>query len=152
MAAVFERALPRASHGRQEGVFLLEALIAALIFGFGALAMAALQARATRDVNDAQFRAEAVQLVESGIATMRASTPASLYATFDSRADGPGYRAFRDRAKRLPGVTDIFNAPELRISDGPSAGSRRVDITVFWQAPGDPVAHRHSASAVVAGT
>jgi Tfp pilus assembly protein PilV len=144
------RRIVRVLRGRENGVFLLEALMATLIFGFSALALSALQARAIRDMNDAQFRAEAIQLVETGIATIRASTASSLYATYDSRADGPGYRALRERAKRLPGVSDGTNAPDVRVSDGLSAGSRQVDVVVFWQVPGDAAAHRYSASAVIA--
>ena len=122
-----------------------------LVFAFGAIAIVSLQGRAVRDVNDAQFRAEAIQLVEALIAEMRASSQATLYAMFDSREDGAGYRAFLDRASRLPGVAVQSNAPDVRVGDGPSAGSRRVDVTVFWRAPGEPTAHRHSASAVLKG-
>jgi type IV pilus assembly protein PilV len=135
----------------QAGGFLLEALIATLIFAFGALAIANLHARAARHVNDAQFRAEAIQLVEATLGQMRAADAATLYANFDSRAGGAGYRALLEKAKQLPGVDDSSNAPEVNVSDGPSMTSRRVDITVFWRLPGDASVHRHGASAVAMG-
>jgi type IV pilus assembly protein PilV len=135
----------------QSGGFLLEALIATLIFAFGALAIANLHARAARHVNDAQFRAEAIQLVDATLGQMRAADSATLYASFDRRAGGVGYRALLDRAKQLPGVDDASNMPDVRVADGPSTTSRRVDITVFWQLPGDASVHRHSASTVVTG-
>ena len=137
--------------GATTGAFLLEALIATLIFAFGALAIASLHARAARHLNDAQFRAEAIALVEAAIGQMRAADPATLYATFDARAEGTGYRALLERAKRLPGVGDALNAPDVRVSDGPSASSRRIDVTVFWQLAGDASAHRHGATAAIAG-
>jgi type IV pilus assembly protein PilV len=134
----------------QRGAFLLESLIAALVFAFGVLAIAGLHARAVRHANDAQFRVEAVQLAEAALAQMRATAPESLFTAFDTRAQGPGYRALLDRARRLPGVDENANAPEVRVGDGPSAASRQVDITMYWKAPGDDRIHRYDASAVVA--
>jgi hypothetical protein len=81
---------------------------------------------------------------------MRATPPAELYASFDTRAQGAGYRALLDRAKRLPGVDDASNAPEVRVGEGPTASSRRVDVTLFWQSPGEASPRRYDASAVVA--
>ena len=136
---------------RGSGAFLLEALVATLVFAFGALAVAGWQARAVRHVNAAQFRGEAVHLVDAALGQIRAADAATLHANFDTRAAGPGYRALLERAKRLPGVTDSSNTPDVRVDDGPSLSSRRVDITLFWQLPGDASVHRHSATAVVAG-
>ena len=133
----------------ERGGFLLEALVALLIFSFGLLAMAGLQTRAARHVNEAQYREEAIDLVHATFATMRAMDPASIAARFDAAANGEGWRALMSGAKRLPGVTDGVNVPTLTISDGPSAGSRRISLSVFWQAPGDSTPHAYEATTVV---
>ena len=54
----------------QTGAYLLEALIAILIFSFGVLGIVGLQAQALRFTNDSQYRAEAVYLANSLISQM----------------------------------------------------------------------------------
>jgi len=135
----------------QCGTFLLEALVGALIFAVAALAIAGFQARAVRHLNDAQFRSEARQVALATLAQMQAADAASLYAEFDMRAAGNGYRALVAAAKRLPGADDARLPPELLITPGPSAGSRNAAIAVRWQVPGDNAIHRYAAAAVVGG-
>ena len=152
MAAVFERPrfrCGRVAHG-QRGAFLLEALVALLIFSFGLMAMAGLQTRAARHFNEAQYRANAAELVQATIALMRASDPATLAARFDPAAGTADWLALVGQAKRLPGVNDVQNLPAIQIIDGPTTTSRQVSLSVFWQTPGDLAAHRHAASAVIA--
>jgi type IV pilus assembly protein PilV len=140
-----ERARP------QRGSFLLEALIAALIFSFGSLAMVGLQARAVRHANDAQYRGEAAQLAQAAIAEMGATDVATLAARFDARSGGAGYAALLDRAKKLPGVSAAQNSPAVLVGPGPSSDSREITVVVYWAAPGDPRTHRYGATAVVGG-
>ena len=135
----------------EHGAFLLEALVALLIFSFGLLAMAGLQARAVRHFNEAQYRQEAVGLVHATLATMRAIDPTSIDARFDASTDGEGWRTLMAGAKRLPGVSDGINSPSLTIVDGPSGGSRRISLSVFWQAGGNSTPHAYEATAVVGG-
>jgi type IV pilus assembly protein PilV len=152
MAAVFERPSfkrRRVVHA-QCGAFLLEALVALLIFSFGLMAMAGLQTRAARHFNEAQYRANAAELVQATIASMRASDPATLAARFDPAAGTADWLALLGQAKRLPGVNDVQNLPAIQIIDGPTTTSRQVSLSVFWQTPGDLAAHRYAASAVIA--
>ena len=149
---MFERACfrcRRAAH-TQCGAFLLEALVALLIFSFGVMAMAGLQARATRHFNEAQYRANAAEVVQGTIASMRASDPATLAARFDPSANMADWLALLGQAKRLPGVSYIQNVPALQIIDGPTTTSRQVSLSVFWQTPGDLTPHRYAATAVIA--
>jgi type IV pilus assembly protein PilV len=149
---VFEHACfrrRRVAHA-QCGAFLLEALVALLIFSFGVMAMAGLQARAARHFNEAQYRANAAELVQATIASMRASDPATLTARFDPTRGTADWLALLGKAKRLPGVNDAQNIPAIQIGDGPTTTSRQASLSVFWQAPGDLTAHRHAASAVIA--
>src|SRR5438046_7376201 len=104
MAAVFEHArfrCGRVAHA-QRGAFLLEALVALLIFSFGVMAMAGLQTRAARHFNEAQYRANAAELAQATIASMRASDPATLAARFDPSAGTADWLELLGRAKRLP--------------------------------------------------
>lgn len=135
----------------QSGGFLLEALVALLIFSFGLLAMAGMYARAVGHFNEAQFRANAAELVHGTLAAMRAMDATTLAARFDRSAGAPGWLALLDQAKRLPGVSDTQNLPTLSIIDGPSATSRLVSLEVSWQVPGDVQVHRYAASTIGGG-
>ena len=150
MAAVCKRPfvmrheLTRAARGG----FLLEALVALLIFSFGLLAMAGLHARAVRHFNEAQYRANAAELVLGTLAAMHAADPATLASRFDRTTGGTGWLALLDRAKQLPGVSDTQNVPVLLIDDGPTLASRQASLDVFWQAPDSDQVHRYAARAV----
>ena len=130
---------------------MLEALAAALIFALAAIAIVGFQVRAARHLNDLHFRAEARHLAHATLARMLAADSATLYAEFDMRAGGAGYRALVSEAERLPGVTAGRHAPEVLITAGPSATSRIAAVTVQWRLPGDATPHRYSASAAVGG-
>jgi hypothetical protein len=136
---------------RVRGAVMMEALAAALIFALAAIAIVGFQARAARLLNDAHFRVEARHLAHSTLARMQAADNATLYAEFDVRAGGAGYRALAAQAQRLPGVGATSNAPQVLITPGPSATSRTAAVTVQWLFPGDTSPHRYSASAVVGG-
>jgi hypothetical protein len=136
---------------RARGAMMLEALAAALIFALAAIAIVGFQARAARHLNDAQFRVEASHLVHAALARMQVADSATLYAEFDMRAGGAGYRALVAQAQRLPGVTAVRYAPEVLVTAGPSATSRTAAVAVQWLLPGDAVPHRYSASAAVGG-
>jgi len=149
---VFERASfrrRRVAHA-QCGAFLLEALVALLIFSFGVMAIAGLQARAARHFNEAQYRANAAELAQATLASMRASDPATLTARFDPTMNTAEWAALLGQAKRLPGVTDVQNVPTIQIIDGPTTTSKQVSLSVLWQTPGDLAAHRYAASAMIA--
>jgi hypothetical protein len=82
---------------------------------------------------------------------MQAAGGATLYADFDMRAAGAGYRALVAAARLLPGVDDTRIPPELLVTPGPSNTSRVAAVTVQWQLPGDSAIHRYATSAVVGG-
>jgi type IV pilus assembly protein PilV len=133
----------------QCGAFLLEALIALLIFALGATAVSSLHARAIRHVNDAHFRGVALHVAHSAIARMKAANAATLHADFDMSGSGAGYQAVVEQAKALPGVSATRLAPEVHVTAGPSADSRKVAVRVLWQIPGDTIVHRYAATTVV---
>jgi type IV pilus assembly protein PilV len=138
----------------QQGVMLLEVLIALLIFSIGALGLVGLQAAATRQSNQASFRAEAALLAQDLVGQMwlGARDHATLNAAYSSSATTPaGYNAWKDRVKaRLPGIVEAdipnnvaaANLPTVELTQqGAGANaSTRVTITLFWKAPGEPPA------------
>ena len=127
------------------GAFLLEALVAIIVFAMGTLAMLELIAGAARESANARWRDEASTLAASALSRMWSDDPATLDSRYDP-VNGPGYRALQAAAERLPGVASGVNAPLVAI-DGSIPGRWQVAITVFWQQPGERSAHR----AVVAG-
>ena len=130
-------------------MLLLEALSAIAVFSIGVLANVALLAQAFRQVNDAQYRSEAAALAHALIGRMWADNPATLAARYDAQTGGDGYTAFARLALRLPGAQIAGNAPEVRVESGPTATSRRVNVAVHWQMPGEPLAHHYRALAVI---
>jgi type IV pilus assembly protein PilV len=155
----------------QSGVFLLEALIAILIFSLGILGMVALGGTAVAAQTDAQFRTDAANFageIASQIAlnVNFADTPANIstaVAAFAHRPIPAGYCNFAgatspspivatwvNRVKGavagvqgLPGATDTSESIAVD-----TAAGNRVTVTVCWKPPstsGTPLApwHRH---------
>ena len=139
----------RRSSAPHRGVMLLEVLIALLIFSIGALGLVGLQAAATRQSNQASFRAEAALLAQDLVGQMwlGARDFTTLNANFSSTAASPsGFNAWKDRVKaRLPGIVEgptPANLPTVAlVQQGAGANaSAQVTITLFWKAPGEPSA------------
>lgn len=111
---------------RQQGVALLEALIAILIFSLGVLGLIGLQATATKTATQARFRMEAGQLATQRIADL-----------WLDRANMAGYS----------GIATAPGLPEGTIAT--NVVGTAVTVTVTWKAPGDTVANSHQAIANV---
>ena len=128
----------------QSGGFLLEALLAMLIFLVGVLCVIAMQAHALRAINDSHYRAEAAYLANRLLAQMWADDRSILKIEYDSTLGGTRYRAFQSAASTLPGAS--LKSPDVIFDDAlaPSAGSSFVTIRIYWRAPGED---RESADA-----
>jgi len=126
---------------RQSGSYLLEALIAILIFAFGVLGLIGLLGSSIRVTNDARYRAEAANLANAMIADMWTTTPANI-DTFTT-AKLPTWAT--KVATLLPGGI----APDVAITPGFTAESRTVVVTIKWQPPGDNVQHQHIMTAQI---
>lgn len=61
-----------------QGVMLIEALVAVLIFAFGVLGLVGLQATMTKAQSTAKYRADAAFLAQQVIGTMWSDAPANL--------------------------------------------------------------------------
>ena len=153
---------PSSRRSTQTGAFLLEAMIAILIFALGVLGIVGLQGSAMRFTNDAQYRGEAVYLANSLMARMWAddTDPVALAAKYDSGAGGSGYLAFKQMVSTLPGAP--ANDPVVEVNPAtcgnppvpvvrPSVQGSVVCITVFWEPPGEavPTVHRFETMGVI---
>ena len=128
----------------QKGSYLLEALIAILIFAFGVLGLIGLLGSSVRVTNDARYRAEAANLANGMIADMWTTTTANIATDFGS--GGSKLTSWTTKvASLLPGGI----APDVAVADGFSTESKTVVVTVYWQLPGDPVRHQHVMTAQI---
>ena len=147
------------------GVFLLEALIAILIFSLGLLGLVAMSAVAISAQSDAQYRAEAAKfaneiLSEIWVNVDRTNAPSVVVslATFVHQSTGTAC-PFAGAVSASPLVTN-WQARVLATSGLPGAsaagqqilvdttagtGFNRVTVTVCWQAPQDRAPRRHLA-------
>ena len=126
---------------RQEGSFLLEGLIALLIFAFGILGLIGLVAGSIRASNDARYRAEAINLANAAVGEMWTTQRTALDTQFG--AGGAKLAAWQAQVgSLLPSATGA-NAPQIDLTQpGLSAQSRSVVITIFWQLPGETERHQ----------
>lgn len=132
------------------GAFLLEALVALVVFSIGTVGLLGVIAGAVRDSGNARWRGEAFDIAASALARMWTEDPAALASRYDGASNGPGYRALAAAAARLPGVSADVNSPVVAIDDA-GAGRRRIAVTVYWQLPGDPHPHRSFVTGVLPG-
>jgi type IV pilus assembly protein PilV len=105
------------SPSAQQGVVLLEAMIAILIFSLGVLGLVGLQANMVKNTTSSKFRADASYIAQQRIGTMW-SDPANLAAYLETDTD---------ISTQLPGGR--------RTVTQPAAGQYRV--TVGWTEPGE---------------
>lgn len=153
----------------QRGFFLLEALIAILIFSLGVLGMIAMGSAAIAGQTDAQVRTEAQTLADQLVGeialnvdrTSEATIAASL-AGFAHHPTPGGYCTFAGPAgsasavttwlgrvtgaRGLPGAVDTRQS--IAITTG-APGWNRVMITMCWQGPNDNALRRFMTTAYV---
>jgi type IV pilus assembly protein PilV len=145
----------------QNGGFLLEALIGILIFSFGILGIVGLQAQAIRFTNESEYRAEAMYLANSLISQMWTEDRSQLKNNYDSTiGTGGPYIAFKNKVNTaLHGaaiVNPIVKVDTADLPPAPSTTSSVVQVSVFWQMPGEfagdgitPVTHNYTTTGVV---
>ena len=154
----------------QSGFFLLEALIAILIFSLGILGMISMGSAAIAGQTDAQVRTDAATFADElagQIAlsvdrmTDDAATSASL-AAFAHRPTPGGYCTFAGAASadpvvtawlaRVTGAGGLPGAVAARQSiaiDTSLTGYNQVMITMCWQGPNDNAMRRFMTTAYV---
>ena len=144
---------------RQQGVVLIEALVAILIFSLGILGLVALGGQAVGAQSDAQYRTEASGLADAiageiAINVDRTGNGANIAASlpqFSHRAAGANcvfngpdttnvtVQALVDRALALPGATRA----QQQITVQNAVGSfNRIEVTLCWSTANDNGAWR----------
>lgn len=160
----------RTSAARQGGFFLIEALIAILIFSLGVLGLVAMGGAAIAAQSDAQYRTEAAALADEiaskislnvdrlNAANAYPSTAASIAATLAPYQHQPNgvNCAFNGGASADPvvqaWVTKVTSpgtglpgatatSQQIKIN---TANFNRISVTICWQAPQDRAVRQHT--------
>lgn len=121
------------THTSQQGVVLLEALIAILIFSMGILAVVGLQAAMIKSTSDSKYRADASYIAQQKIGRIWANPDPANYASH--------VEANTDISTLLPSGT--------RTTTQPTPGEFVVTIT--WLLPGETTPHNFNTTARITG-
>lgn len=114
----------------QQGVVLVEAMIAILIFSMGVLAIVGLQAAMIKNTTESKYRADASYVAQQRIGQLWAD-PDNLPA---------------DGSTTNPDISTLLPNGTLTIT---RAGTQ-FTVTVTWQQPGE-AAHNYTTIASIAG-
>jgi type IV pilus assembly protein PilV len=121
--------IPNKSKSVQQGVVLLEAMIAILIFSVGVLALVGLQAAMVKNTSDSKYRADASYIAQQRIGTIWSDTANA--ATY--------IEANTNISPLLPNGRRTVT----RVGD-------QFTVTVTWQSPGE-AQHNFTTIANIAG-
>ncbi|HOY70461.1 MAG TPA: prepilin-type cleavage/methylation domain-containing protein [Methylotenera sp.] len=119
----------------QNGIALLEALIALLIFSFGVLGIVGLQSSMIKGTTQAKVRTDASFIAQRRIAEMWADPVNLNAATYDEPAASPTSISELPSGLRTTTVTSVAGSNDVN-----------VVVTVSWTLPGEPQ-HQYSAQA-----
>lgn len=137
----------RQSRIRQRGSYLLESLIAMLVFSFGVLGLVGALGNSIRATNDARYRSEAANLANAMVADMWTTNATQLDAKFGS--GGSKLVAWQTKATTLLPYAGA-KPPQIDLTQpGLSSQSRAVIVTIFWQLPGANVTHQYLLTAQI---
>jgi type IV pilus assembly protein PilV len=119
-----------------QGVMLIEALIAILIFSIGILAIVGMQGVAIKTVTQSKYRSEAAFLANEVLSQLWADTTNLASYDFPQGAAVPTrLTAWKARVDaRLPGTTDPNMAPTVTITSANAQGAT-VQIVIWWRLP-----------------
>jgi type IV pilus assembly protein PilV len=120
----------------QQGVVLLEALIAILLFSMGVLAVVGLQAAMIKNTADSKFRADASYIAQQRLGLMWSNPdPVALAALLEP---APG-----------ADISNLLPAGKLIVTQ-PAPG--QFTVTVTWKQPGgDQSQHNFTTTARITG-
>ena len=120
----------------QQGIVLIEALVAVLLFSMGVLALVGLQAAMMKNTEDSKFRFEASYIAQQWLGVMWANPdPVNLSLNVITDTD-PRH----DISTLLPNGTRTVSL----------SGVSEVTVTIGWRQPGQD-AHRFTTVANITG-
>lgn len=127
---------------KQDGIVLIETLIAILLFSIGVLALVGLQAVMAKDVTHAKLRSEAAFLANQLIGQMWVDQAnLASYAMTSGACNTSGYAPCANWRSQ---VGQVLPSGQAAVAISGTA----VDITLSWQLPGES-GSRFQMSAVV---
>ena len=137
----------------QQGVLLLEAMIAILLFSVGVLAVVGLQATAIKNVAQSKYRSDASFLADQILGQMWADR--SNIASYAYTGGSPPQKvaAWVQQVKdALPNAQNT--PPKIAIvttnyAGPPAYNAYQITVTVFWQAPDEHSSHQHQTTALI---
>lgn len=164
----------RQGHRRNEkGFFLIEAMVAILIFALGILGLVAMGGTAVSSQSDAQYRTEASSLANAiageiavNVDRSNETALATSLAAFQHQAGGGNCvfsggatgnasvlgivnRAASPASGGLPGAT---TANQQVIVDNAAGAFNRVEITLCWKTASDNAMRRHTLVTYINGS
>ncbi|MCF8149842.1 MAG: type IV pilus modification protein PilV [Burkholderiaceae bacterium] len=143
---------------RQRGSFLIEALIAMVIFAIGVLGLVGLQGSGVAANTDIAYRIEAAQLTGRMMATIQAAVRRNSLANFTTDLASFDHNSTGDQCI-LSGTESVnplvvawvnevrtaarTSLPEAFEQIRVTAATNQVRIVLCWQQPGIPVPRRY---------
>ncbi|MBE0626663.1 MAG: prepilin-type cleavage/methylation domain-containing protein [Burkholderiales bacterium] len=122
----------RSPKSAQQGVVLLEALIAILLFSMGVLAVVGLQAAMIKNTADSKYRADAAYIAQQRIGMMW-SDPANLADYLEDNTD----------------ISELLPAGQRSVTQ---SAPGQFTVTVTWQQPGGgETQHNFTTTARITG-
>lgn len=117
----------------QQGIALLESMIAIVIFSMGILALAGLQSVMVRNTSDAKYRSEATFIAQQAIGKVWVGS-GDLADSIEVNAD----------------ISDLLPNGTRSVSVSPCPDPT-VTVTVKWTLPGDDQEHEYITKARIEG-
>jgi type IV pilus assembly protein PilV len=129
----------------QQGVVLLEVLVAVLIFSIGILGMIGMQAASVTAVSDAKYRSEAAMVADQIFARIWADQAnVTTYDTGGAAVSLAGFEAKLPNGKRKVAVGPLPALPDPQM--------RTVTVTITWQPPEGSVVHQFVTETQISST
>lgn len=140
--------IPRLLKRRQDGVSLIEALIAAALLAIGLLGTIGLQARAYSALSDAGMRAEATMAADKLLGVMSTDqTRLGDYVLEEGEEPGERLEAWYDDTRsHIPGAE-----VSVSVDEGVAPEPSEVVIRISWQRKAGELAGKHEVRAFLSG-
>ncbi len=136
---------------KQQGAFLLEALIAIVLFAIGSLAVLGVQTAAATDVRQSKYRMDAGFFANQIIASMWADGVSEVpdYAVSGGVGNEKTQAWIDSVVNTLPDAAST--PPSITVNDVSSGNgsSYEVVVTLTWTPPKEGVPHRYVGSAFI---